>query len=105
MLCDFFELLNLKGDLGDLGELGLKGDLGLSTNSSSLSTAVVVSGSVSGCGVDFRAISDSAPVALADDRSELRVAGWVQDAMSRVHSLLVPELCHNSQDRIAEAEQ
>lgn len=52
-LCDFFEL-NLKGDLGDFGDLGLKADLGLSMKSCSSLTMVV--GSVSGCGVDFRAI-------------------------------------------------
>lgn len=52
-LCDFFEL-NLKGDLGDLGDFGLKADLGLLMKSCS-SLAMVV-GSVSGCGVDFRAI-------------------------------------------------
>jgi hypothetical protein len=53
-LCVFF-VLNLNADLGDFGDFGLRGDLGLSMKSCSLSTTVG-SGRVSGCGVDFRAI-------------------------------------------------
>ena len=54
-LCVFF-VLNLNGDFGDFGDFGLIGDLGLSMKSCSSSSTTVGSGSVSGCGVDFRAI-------------------------------------------------
>jgi hypothetical protein len=53
-LCVFF-VLNLNADLGDFGDFGLRRDLGLSMKSCSSSTTVG-SGSVSGCGIDFRAI-------------------------------------------------
>lgn len=49
-------LLNLKGDLGDLGDLGLRGVFGLPMKSRSSSTIFGL-GSVSGCGVVFRAMS------------------------------------------------
>jgi hypothetical protein len=52
-LCDFFELLNLKGDLGDFGDFRLNGDLGELMKSCSSSTSEG-SRSVSGCGVVFR---------------------------------------------------
>lgn len=48
-------LLNLKGDLGDLGDLGLRGDFGLPIKSWSSSTRLGF-GSVSGCGMVFRAM-------------------------------------------------
>ena len=58
-LCDFFELLNRKGDLGDFGDFTLKGDRGESMKSCSCSrcsssAAAEETPSVSGCGMDFR---------------------------------------------------
>jgi hypothetical protein len=97
-LCVFF-VLNLNADLGDFGDFGLRGDLGLSMKSCSSSTTVG-SGSVSGCGVDFRAIL---PLlffrGLFFSPLSIRRRPWVAGLlMSRVHSLQVPKLCHNSQD-------
>lgn len=98
-LCDFFEL-NLKGDLGDLGDLGLKADLGLSMKSCSSLTMVV--GSVSGCGVDFRAIvSQRAPVARAVGPFRLQAVAAGPLMMSRVAQPGYLDLCHSSEDRSA----
>jgi hypothetical protein len=92
-LCDFFELLNRKGDLGDFGDFGLNGDLGESMKSGSSSTTEG-SGSVSGCGVVFRVMMPLFVCSWGFFRlAAPQVAGLL---MSRVHSLQVPELCHNS---------
>ncbi len=72
-LCDFFEV-NLKGDLGDLGDLGLRGDLELSMKSCS-SLTIVGLGSVSGCGVDFRAIVSPLLIAVGPFRLQAAAAG------------------------------
>lgn len=84
----FFDEVNLKGDLGDLGDFGRKGDLvfGLSM-SSWASLPIVGPGSVSGCGVDFRAILSPCRVFLASSKPILPQIR----RLPRVYSRWVPE--------------
>jgi hypothetical protein len=76
--CDFFEPVNLKGDLGVFGDFGLSGDLSNSWSS----TATNVSGS----GVLFLAIVRSPRVC--------RVAA-AADLKTPLCLVLLPKLCHS----------